>query len=281
MDTRGHREPVETVAVERRGLSECTPQPVHSSCTPAVEHPGREGLQDGVSDATGDEERGSDRRQLLHTVSRWQCHTWQLSITALPDITGAAAKHAVSGVIHPHMSIGSTLTALILSLQVRERERKRGKERGERKRGEREGSIHLFTYGKESVDFRALPLLRNKQNESLKKDDLRETDVLMSKMTLQEQSSVENQALHDATRRLKHAVPVPVLVPPPALARKTRRQEGGEVAKDTPRQKSTARDCTLTFSRDLEQTNLHFVSLRARGHARQRSTRGKQISCRK
>ncbi|KAK5847868.1 hypothetical protein PBY51_016963 [Eleginops maclovinus] len=80
----------------------------------SLKHPGREGLQDGVSDAAPrcDEERGSDRRQLLHTVSGWQCHTWQLSITTLPNtslpgIAGAAAKHALSGVIHPHMSTGS------------------------------------------------------------------------------------------------------------------------------------------------------------------------------
>lgn len=48
--------------------------------------------------------------------------------------------------------------------------------------------LPLINTPKESVDFLARLLLQNKQNrESLKKDDLRETDVLMSKMTLQEQ----------------------------------------------------------------------------------------------
>ena len=100
--------------------------------------------------ARGAEERGSDRRQLLHTVSGWQCHTWQLSITALPntslpDIAGAAAKHALSGVIHPHMSTGSLRLHSSCHCKSEteggERERGRGEER---KRGE--GGKHPSIY---------------------------------------------------------------------------------------------------------------------------------------
>ena len=48
--------------------------------------------------------------------------------------------------------------------------------------------LPLINTPKESVDFLArLCCITNKKRESLKKDDLRETDVLMSKMTLQEQ----------------------------------------------------------------------------------------------
>lgn len=109
--------------------------------------------------ARGAEERGSDRRQLLHTVSGWQCHTWQLSITALPntslpDIAGAAAKHALSGVIHPHMSTGSLRLHSSCHCKSETEGGERG--RGERGRGEREGSIHLFTYGKVTNSLQAL-----------------------------------------------------------------------------------------------------------------------------
>lgn len=99
--------------------------------------------------ARDDEERGSDSRQLLHTLSGWQCHTWQLSIirllnTSLPDIAGAAAKHALSGVIHPHMSSG--LLRLHTSCHGesesgREKRGETGRERGE---GGKHPSIYIW-----------------------------------------------------------------------------------------------------------------------------------------